>query len=74
MESSLIVQILQFKVAYQLIDITAEIQTKMKIAVSNVIKLNASQIILSFAEADFLRQTGRVQQKITIVSVGLKDF
>ena len=68
---TVIVLIIQFKVPYQMSEITSYLQTKIATAVANVIGVNVSTVSLTFVEVDLRRQ---VQQKGVLVNVGLKDF
>ena len=68
---TVIVLIIQFKVPYQMSEITSDLQTKIATAVANVIGVNVSTVSLTFVEVDLRRQ---VQQKGVLVNVGLKDF
>jgi hypothetical protein len=71
---SLVVQILQFKVEYELTDITAEIRNKMATAIANVIRMSSSMVVLSFAETEMNRRRKLLQHKAVLVTVSLKDF
>jgi hypothetical protein len=65
------VLIIQFKVPYQMSELTSDLQTKIATAVANVIGVSVSTVSLTFVEVDLRRQ---VQQKGVLVNVGLKDF
>jgi hypothetical protein len=73
-DKTLFIEILQFKVAYQLSDITIEIQTKMTSAVANIVKLSVSQIILNFVEINTQLRRRILQQTNTLVIVSIKTF
>ncbi len=64
-----IVQIFQFKAQYQLSDITSDIRDRMTTAVSNLLKVNAKNVSLSFVSVPL-----RIMQEFVIVSVGLVNF
>ncbi len=68
---TVIVLIIQFKVPYQMSEITSDLQTKIATAVANVIGVNVSTVSLTFVEVDLRRQG---QQKGVLINVGLKDF
>jgi hypothetical protein len=69
------VLIFQFKAQYQLSDITNDINTRMTMAVANLLQVSSTDVILSFAPTT-LRQESylRMQQDGVLVSVGLANF
>jgi hypothetical protein len=63
--------IIQFKVPYQISELTQDLQNKIATAVANVIGLNASSVSLTFVEVDMRRRA--LLEKGLLVNVGLKD-
>ncbi len=59
----------QFKVAYQLSEITEDIKNKLLVAISKALGLDKSTLFLSFAEADMNRRAA--VQKGVLATVSL---
>jgi hypothetical protein len=67
------VLICQFEANYQISEITEDIRSKLLLAVSNTLGVDASLLVLAFAEVDLsLRSEHRVQVRGVLVSVSLK--
>jgi hypothetical protein len=65
--------ICQFEANYQISEITEDIRSKLLLAVSNTLGVDASLLVLAFAEVDLsLRSEHRVQVRGVLVSVSLK--
>ena len=72
-----IVQIFQFKAQYQLSEISQDIQDRMTIAVANLLLVNKSSVILSFASVSLQRQFKLrvlLKQEGVLDGVGLSNF
>ena len=68
-----VVPIFQFEAPYQLSEITADLRAWMALAVANLLGVDASTVVLSFAAAVLLRVILR-QASGVLVSVGLRGF
>jgi hypothetical protein len=67
------VLICQFEANYQISEITEDIRSKLLLAVSNTLGVDASLLVLAFVEVDLsLRSEHRVQVRGVLVSVSLK--
>jgi hypothetical protein len=65
--------IFDFKAPYQLSEITDQIRIKMVLAISKMLEVNKSSVVLVFSSA-FLRRTALLQKTGVLVSVGLADL
>ena len=68
--------IAQFQIAYQLSDITADIQSRMTLAVSQVLGVDVSRVLLTFASINLRRNNLRhlLQQQGLLVTTSLAGF
>jgi hypothetical protein len=70
-----IVQIFEFIANYRISDVNSDLQNRMTTAVANLLKVNSSQVVLSFS-AITLRalRVRRAQRDSVLVRVGLINF
>jgi hypothetical protein len=67
-----IVTLFQFKVAYQLSDLTYEIKGKLAMVVVVVLDLDKSNVVLRYSEVDMNRRDS--VQKGVLVTVSIRNF
>jgi hypothetical protein len=73
---SSVVTIFQFKVSYQLAEITDVIRGKMVLVVSSLLSVQANRVILSFSQVSMTQRNLLVAETLAgvLVSVGLADL
>ncbi len=66
---SIVLQIFQFKAPYLLSEVTGDIQSRMSMAVANILGVNARNVVLTLVSSN-----RRDQQPGVLVSAGITDF